>query len=287
MGGLGNQMFQYAFGRRLARIHRTDLRLDTTWFDRHPSRRYQLDAFRIKAQVASLLDIDTVTNRGKRGALLRLMDSVRSRRHYSRPVIIEERYLHFDPSAIRDSNWSCYCIGYWQSERYFDSDTKTLRDEFQLTGPMSSEFVQWSKEISAQVSISLHIRRGDHIHDGEVSHVHGASTAEYYHRALAFMRSAAPMARVYVFSDDHAWAQDFSASYDCIQLVELTGDRRDQEELMLMSLCTHHIIPNSTYGWWGAWLGSVTNKIVIAPGRWFADASLENHDIIPDSWVRL
>jgi hypothetical protein len=117
--------------------------------------------------------------------------------------------------------------------------------------------------------------------------VHGCCDGEYFNAAISFITERVPNATYFVFSDDPSWCRDYFHDFTDAVIVQLAGEHRDVEELELMRLCRHHIISNSTYGWWGAWLGSAAESIVIAPRQWFADPALDATDIVPDRWVRI
>ena len=109
----------------------------------------------------------------------------------------------------------------------------------------------------------------------------------YYAEAISYIRQRLSETTIFVFSDDIAWARKNLASYFLIEFVELKNTNRDQEELSPMSLCGHNIIANSPYSWWGAWLGTCSEKIVIAPEKWFNDEGQNTKDLIPITWIRL
>ena len=116
---------------------------------------------------------------------------------------------------------------------------------------------------------------------------HGLCTPEYYQRAMEYARAKLGSAQVFVFSDDIAWAKANLVSQLPLTFVERTTSATT--DLYLMSRCRHHIIANSSFSWWGAWLNPSPNKLVIAPDRWFADEQAQNQtqDLIPASWTRL
>jgi hypothetical protein len=162
-----------------------------------------------------------------------------------------------------------------------------LREELKLNEPFSPDCQAWAEKISMVESVSLHVRRGDYVDDFHTNKFHGICSVKYYVDAIDEIRHHYPEMTFFVFSDDMIWARQNLGSYSFVEFVELKNKNRDQEELSLMSLCAHHIIANSSYSWWGAWLGSNTEKVIIAPQKWFNNTTRNAMDLIPESWVRL
>ncbi len=117
--------------------------------------------------------------------------------------------------------------------------------------------------------------------------VHGTCSMDYYARASSALRERFPDAVLFIFSDDLPWAKENLEHFSPVEFVELEGPYRDQEELMLMSACRNHIIANSSFSWWGAWLNPSPEKLVIAPRRWGNDPTWTPVDIYPDGWTRM
>ncbi len=288
-GGLGNQMFQYALGRRLAYKHRTSLKLDLTWFQTQTLRSYQLDTLKISAEIASSEATEKLTRTNWGGLKGSVYRAVQRRLPYYRQRIVREQTPLFDPRIVKNVPRNSYLVGYWQSENYFTPIAPLLRQEFTLKESLSPEGQVWREKISNQLSVSLHVRRGDYIYHPQTNRrgTHGVCSQSYYAEAIHYIRSIYPDATIFVFSDDIEWARQNLVHNAPIEFVEIKEKNRDQEELELMSLCDHHIIANSSYSWWGAWLGTYPEKIVIAPQNWFNDLSRNTIDLIPDTWIRL
>ena len=287
MGGLGNQMFQYALGRRVAYQRRTSLKLDLTWFQTQTLRSYQLDKLKISAGIASPEDVEELT-RAKWGGLKgRVYQAIQRRLPYYRRSVVVEQTPFFDPRIVKCVSRNAYLMGYWQSEKYFIPIASLLREELKLNELLSPDCQAWAEKISKVKSVSLHVRRGDYVNNLNTNDFHGTCTLAYYADAIKYVRHHFPETNIFVFSDDMNWARQNLGSYAPLELVEIKNTNRDQEELMLMSLCDHHIIANSSYSWWGAWLGTNPEKAVIAPRKWFNDTTRNTMDLIPESWVRL
>ncbi|MEQ9693079.1 alpha-1,2-fucosyltransferase [Shimia sp. SDUM112013] len=269
-GGLGNQMFQYAAGKALAERLGVDLALDCRVIDHRGTRR-----------LTEVFDLDIVAPENlppaKHESLLgyglwRMMGRA--------PRFRRENGLGYNPAFERLED-GCYLHGYWQTERYFAPIADHLRKVFRPVPAPSPENAAMADRIRACTSVSLHVRRGDYLALG----AHGVCDEAYYHAALqqiAPQLDADPT--VFVFSDDPQWAKDnLPLPFEKV-VVDLNGPATDYDDLRLMSLCSHNIIANSSFSWWGAWLNDNPDKIVTAPATWFADAKMHNPDILPEGW---
>jgi hypothetical protein len=288
MGGLGNQLFQYAVGRRLAAKHTTPLKFDVAWYQKQTLRSYQLDAFNIQAEIASVDEIKKFRRADWDGLKARVYQAVQRRLpYYYRRVVVENTPFIFDPNIVNKVSRDVYLIRYWQNCSYLIPIASNLRQELTLRETPTPAFLAWREKIIRQESTSLHIRRGDYVNDLLINQVHGVCPLTYYSDAIDYIRQRVPETTIFVFSDDMDWAREKFDNDPRYEFVELKETSRDQEELVLMSLCDHHIIANSSYSWWGAWLGDKPGKIVIAPQKWFNDTKRNTQDLIPDTWIRL
>ncbi len=283
-GGMGNQLFQYALGRRLAIERNVPLKLDTSRLDRDPQRRFSLDCFSFDADIATSDDIQcTKGGDGIQGKLTRGLDRLKPcyRRHW-----VREQNLSFD-SNVQNVPKSVYLQGYWQSERYFDVYAEVIRRDLQFREPPSSINSALAEEILQCDSVSVHIRRGDYVGNTKTNRMHGVCSEEYYRKAVDAIAAQFTSPHLYVFSDDIPWVREHLSTAHDMTYVDHNGLKNDYEDLRLMSLCRHHIIANSTFSWWGAWLNKNPSKIVIAPNKWYRSSEYESIDIVPDSWLRV
>ncbi len=282
-GGLGNQMFQYAAGRAIAHRRRVPLKLDVSEFQNGSHRIYALEAFNINGSIISSQAIESFkTSATSRSALL--LDKLRP--YYRRPLIKESGFT-FDPNILRASG-QVYLDGYWQSEKYFEDIQELLRAEFTVKEqPQGANASMMERIKQSSAAVSLHVRRGDYASDPGSNQYHGTCSPEYYQSAVSKLIALGIQPHFFVFSDDIPWAQanlhlDYPASF-----VNQNGMSADHEDLRLMSTCRHHIIANSSFSWWGAWLGSHPDMVVIAPRKWFNEATHDTRDLIPASWLQV
>ena len=284
-GGIGNQMFQYSAGRRLAYVHSTELKLDISWFEIYKLRKYALGAFNIQENFATLEEIEALKVI-KHGFADRLIANVMGRKTGTAPPYIREKHPSFDPEILSLPD-GVYLEGYWQSEKYFAGMEGIIRPEFTVKTAQEGKNCELADMIASCASVSLHIRRGDYVSNPEANRVHGICTLDYYHRCVKQLTKIVKKPHFFVFSDDHDWVRDnLKLSYPMTP-VNHNGSDKDYEDLRLMSQCRHNIIANSTFSWWGAWLNESPDKIVIAPERWFNDSSRDTKDLIPDNWIRI
>lgn len=282
-GGLGNQMFQYAAARRLALQHGTDVRLDLRWFGTQTTRELALLNLAVRAAPAPA-DLllrgfpDEWTGSGRRSRLRARMAA----RRQGQVLLAESRPGVFQPALLTAPD-AATLVGYWQSEKYFVDVAQELREEFSSPRPPSPRDASIRAEIEQTGGVSLHVRRGDFAHDASAS-AHGLSSPDFYRRAMSLVDDELGSPVYYGFSDDPDWVLE-NIRHPRLRMVA-SADRTAQahDDLALMAACRGHIVANSTFSWWGAWLGSAPDKLVVAPRQWFADARLSSRDIVPASW---
>lgn len=284
LGGLGNQLFQYALGRALSVKRGVQLKLDLSSFRNYPLRNYRLGNFRIQAEIASDED---VLQCGYGQGLIGTAQKIRDRMNpwYARRVVREKSFpFSEDIFKVRDNT---LIKGYWQSEKYFIDIASELRREIVPNSEMSPESRAILSEITSGESVSLHVRRGDYVENPVTNAYHGVCSQDYYRRAVEFIRHKSnDSARFFVFSDDPDWVEGNLDIGSPFRVVRHNGPGNDYEDLSLMSACFSHVIANSSFSWWGAWLCANPDKIVVAPSRWFDGARSDTRDLLPDNWVR-
>lgn len=285
LGGLGNQMFQYAAGKSLALHQNAGLSLDTSAFDAYRMHQgFELSrVFAGPFQIASETQIKNVLgwlhDRRLRRALVRLPTSILPRRFAVEP--------HFEYwSRINQLPSDCYLTGYWQSAKYFMTDEENIRADFTFRSPPLGRNLELAERIGSVKAVSLHVRRGDYATNPNTQAVHGLCAPAYYAEALRFIESRIPQAHVFVFSDDIAWVKKYIPVSLPHTFVDHNKGPASYNDMRLMSLCKHHIIANSSFSWWGAWLSASPQKIVVAPQKWFANSNNVG-DLFPSEWTLL
>lgn len=278
-GGLGNQMFQYALGRTLSLRHKATLKFDCSYLKsaNQSGRFLEIDGFQIKLEEATKNEIARY-----RGILAKISDKLKKE---NRKKYILEKSRFFDPSILERNDG--YFDGHWNSERYFKEYENPIRRDFQLKNPLGPKALETQWEIAkSKKAVSVHIRRGDYVSIQKIAAVHGALPLFYYETACDKILEKFPDAHFFVSSDDIGWAKEnFPKKY--LAIFVSSPEIANYEELILMSLCKHNIIANSTFSWWGAWLNQNSEKIVIAPKQWLRDPKKDMRDIIPKSWILL
>jgi len=280
-GGLGNQMFQYAVGRSLSLKTGLPLVLDKRHYLREREHGYALNGFRL---ADTPMDASRLPPAPREQPLRHWIWRLMRRQ----PQLLREVGAAFDPAIVEVSG-PAWIEGYFQSERYFADHAETIRAELAPRSPPDPENARWLAEIDAEPrAVSLHVRRGDYVRNAQFAATHGSCTPAYYARALdhvANRMGAAPV--IYAFSDDPDWVRENLRLPAEIRLPDHNDATRNVEDLRLMSACRHHIVANSSFSWWGAWLNPRPDKIVAAPARWFADPAYLNPDIWAEGWARI
>jgi hypothetical protein len=297
MGGLGNQLFQYALGRRLAHGNAARLYLDASGYG-HPKkadpvlgvRVCGLSHFNIVGEIlegaieAAARGIPLRRWRRKAGqSVRRLLDL--GKPYFLRHEIIEplEQRFRFD-SRVRERSFSgtISVRGYWQSERYFSDIEGRLRAELTLQRAPTAQNADLAQRIGGTNAVGVHVRHGDNANT--VAAALGVLHRRYYDDAMGAIRGHVSNPVYFVFSDDVAWARELLGSGSAITYVDHNGPADSHEDLRLMSMCKHHILANSTFGWWGAWLGKKEGQVVYAPSRYYQNVDRPNPDLYPPDW---
>jgi hypothetical protein len=281
--GLGNQLFQYALGRQISHTHKSalyfDLHFYKTEYSRRSQRTFKLDQFNIKFKA-----ID------KKHRFF--MAKTRFFPHQTlHPIFAteNERYYHFNPDVLKVRDYFVILKGFWQSEKYFDGITQTIREEVQFNNKLSPEFNYYKRLIlGTENSISVHVRRKDYVNNPKISQSFGFIGLDYYKSAIEIMKNTLLNCRFFVFTDDKDWVLRNFPKDDSFVFVKNTGVDADLDDMHLMMLCKNQIIANSSFSWWGAWLNDNPVKIVLAPKIWFKNQpDWDTKDLIPTSWRRL
>ncbi len=282
-------MFQYAAGRALSLRLALPLHADLSWFLQRFSkattpREYALGVFTLPLKVST-------TSASASTPLRSLLTALRKRLHRwpQLPLHLLSHHI-LEPHFHYWSGWEslqrpCILSGYWQSWRYFHQYADIIRQDFTFPGLTHAALPIREAIESATNSISLHIRRGDYVNNATTAFLHGIEIINYYKKSLLHFRSIDARATVFVFSDDPDWAKTNFCSKGLPYTV-VSKDTGPLDDMQLMSLCTHHIIANSSFSWWAAWLSSQQGQ-TLAPARWFTDHAINTQDLCPPAWLRI
>ena len=281
IGGLGNQMFQYAAGLALAKHLEASLSLDIDWFEKKEDRQFDLEAFALAPNWAT----DAEKAPFSKPNMSLAARAIRKAKPYYRRPVFQEAHYHYDENFWK-AQAPVYLEGYWQSEHYFGKYATDVRTAFTFSEQVHSSVAPIAEQIKNTLAVSLHVRRGDYVANPNTNKVHGTCSPEYYKKAAALLREDFPTMELFVFSDDIEWAQQNLHFPSTTHFVD-SREAPDYEDMRLMSMCQHHIIANSSFSWWGAWLNANPHKKVYAPTQWFANSPNDTKDLIPTSWLRL
>lgn len=245
MGGLGNQMFQIATVYSLSLDNNTNC-----YFDLYNGNFTQKPAFVYKNNVLIKLKQFDI-------------------RKFKPEYIYNEPFFNYSNIPYHKN---MLLKGYFQSENYFEKNKDKIYDLFNHNGIISSLKQKYGDILSN--SVSIHVRRGDYL---KLQQYHPCPDINYYNNAYNFINSKTLINNVIVFSDDINWCKENIKFNNCTYI----DNQNDYEDLYLMSLCDNNIIANSSFSWWGSWLNRKSNKIVIAPKKWFGDSiNIKNWDDI-------
>ncbi|MBA7625211.1 O-antigen biosynthesis glycosyltransferase WbnK [subsurface metagenome] len=282
-GGLGNQLFQYAAGRRLAEVHKTILKMDTTAYYYGGPRQYELNHFNIRENVAVTAEIEKLI-RLKQSKVQRFLHGLFHNHPKRPPTYICNNHSDFNPEVLNLPD-NIYLEGYWCSEKYFIDIADIIRKEFTVKTPQTGKNKELAELINLAESVSIHIRRGDYIEDQKAKQSHDICTLDYYYNCIEHVTSELTKPHFFIFSDNPLWCKNNLQLLQPATFVGHNGPSQSYEDLRLMSQCRHNIIANSTFSWWGAWLNPNKDKLVLAPRKWLARKDKNSKDIIPSQWI--
>lgn len=288
IGGLGNQMFQYAMARALSVRLSSEMKIVTDMFDGYPLHNgYELErVFGIKIDRATPVELKSLIGWRASSNVRHFLARPRFGALWNRHALIE-RFFHHDPSVFDRRALPVYVHGYWQSEKYFSDCRDVILSDFHFVTPWSQEDIDVLKMMREAPSASVHVRRGDYL-SKKNSGYFSSIELDYYTKAMGAIKQRLPAVRFFVFSDDPEWAARHIASCgaDVVHVVHNRGSQAGND-MRLMSSADHQVIANSTFSWWGAWLNPNPEKMVFVPSRWFGIRGPSDHDLIPNGWNKI
>jgi hypothetical protein len=289
-GGLGNQMFVYALceefryrGQKSVLFiqHHTNLK-------KYGHQGYELEKLFSIKKYDGIYSIITTFFLVYYSQFLRLFP-VKYRKKLYRLIGIHTRTVKenfiFYPEIFKPESENELFKGTWQSELFFINVNERVRKAFVFRESLLSlETKDIAQKMQQEISVSIHIRRGDYLSTQYFSGFSGICTLEYYKNAAQIILDKHKNVRFYVFTDDPEWVNKNFTLKDAVYIQHNSGSDSWQD-MYLMSRCKHNIIANSSFSWWGAWLNTNPNKIVIAPKKWWN--GFEHDDVVPEGWIRL
>ena len=287
-GGLGNQFYQYAVGKALARASNAAFLVLDRMDSPNDSRRHNhLGLFNCQARKVSLISrfVFRLLFVKKWGIGKKLRKN--SSKIY--PItLVHDPETGYHPTILDNKFGSVLLLGYWQSYKYFDALRAELIEEFTLKSPPTSEEnADLLQKINSTPSIAVHIRRGDYVNVSHFLENFGTCSLSYYRQAIKYIADHVDHPEFYVFSDDPDWAEANLIFSHPVKFVRNNLGVSDYEDFRLMKECKHFIIANSSFSWWAAYLSSFPAKMVLTPDRWFINDPMAMEDRIPTDWVRI
>lgn len=271
MGGLGNQLQQYALYRKLEHVGK-DVRLDVSLF-RNEARQTIMAAEReLELDYLNLLPYKAASKEEIRSVLGRLWEEpesftgkIRRKLHPALSAFFEESDMYHE--QIFDMH-DKYLVGYWACEKYYADIMDVLRADITFPHSADDEIESRNRDVIRQMeetcSVSVHIRRGDYLDDINKELFGGICTEAYNQKAMEYIRERFPDARFYIFSDDIPYVREYYRGEGC-QIIDWNHGKNSFYDMMLMSRCKHNICANSTFSFWGARLNPYDGKVMIRP----------------------
>jgi len=286
MGGLGNQMFQYAAAKSLALKHHVELKVDVTFLNtdtkgNYTRRKYELDIFNSDIKLATneeILKFKKKTNNKITRTLQRTFPNIFNN------LNAVESGSKYNPE-FNNFPKNTYLNGFWQSEKYFENYKEQIKSTYKVIEQIPNELNIILNKIINTNSISIHVRRGDFISLKSANDFHGTQSLNYYQLAIDIITKNNKNFNIFIFSDDIEWCKlnlNFNFPIHFSQ-----HNYNPYWDMFLMSNCKHNIIANSSFSWWAAWLNQNKEKIVIAPKNWFVDKTINTNDLIPSQWIQI
>lgn len=288
-GGLGNQMFQYAFAVALRQQWQDEILLDFSYFkeiSRENSiiRPYELGVFNGECKPACDEDLKQIIDKSSRTLLEKIAwDWFKINKYKPETNILRQKSAYnFEKKFLTQPAY--YYDGYFQNEKYFKHCRDELLHCFSLKEPLTNKNAEVLEQIKGTNSVSIHIRRGDYVTLESANTLHGLCSLDYYKKAIEYIAKKVANPHFYVFSDDIKWVED-NLKIDYPYTVVDFNQEKCHFDMELMKNCKHNIVANSSFSWWGAWLNENPEKIVVAPQKWLA--TNQKCDIVPGGWVKI
>ena len=272
IGGLGNQMTQYAFYKELEYLG-YDVRLYTGNFENYSLHNgYELDKiFEVSPKYANQQEVNKYFT---------FLSKVKRKLGLSHKIVTQ-KYFNFNSEYLR-YNQDSFINGYWQSEKYFADVFADIRRDFTFPA-LSGENQEMAQQIIESNSVSIHIRRGDYVGH---SLYDGICNLDYYARAILQIKQQVENPKFFVFSNDLSWCRE-NLNIDNAIYVDINDGKHGYRDMHLMSLCKHNVLANSSFSWWAGWLNNNPDKLIIVPKKFFNGNIYDERDLYPDAWIKI
>lgn len=289
IGGLGNQMFQYAIYKSLM-AEGKNVKLDTETYYRNNNEHngYEIEkVFNInpnKSSKADLLKVADISNNIISKVRRKIFGMKKSKRKL---YFYDTTEFKANPDIFKLQHG--YMDGWWQSINYFENIKMDLKKDFTFKNKLDLKNERILKIIKESESVSLHIRRGDYMDEHNFKLYGNIATEEYYKNAIQIIKSRVEDPTFFIFSNDMEWVKNNLNIDSKVEYIDINYGADSYKDMQLMSNCKHNIIANSSFSWWGAWLNNNKNKIVIAPKKWINKEGVNSDEIelFYDDWILL
>lgn len=286
MGGLGNQMFQYALAEKMIMLG-YQVKLDTSYFSEDTTGDTKRECY---LGFFPKLHIERASDKEIKKCMRHtLWGRIKGKVYGNGSSIYMENGYGFHEEIFQHSKWNNkYYIGYWQSEKYFSDIENTIYDKLSFDFlKLDDKNEELKKHIKSKNSVAIHIRGKDYLKKENSKTWGGICNKEYYKKSISYMQKHLDDPYFYIFTNDMEWAKQILELIDIPShlFINWNSEEKGYIDLYLMSLCNHQIIANSSFSWWGAYLNKNAEKVVLAPDRWRNEENSE--DIYCESWLRL
>lgn len=283
IGGLGNQMFQYAFYKYLSLYKKNNLKLDLSSFNDYELHNgYELEkVFGITEEIASVEESDHY--KSNYPLLFKIENKLLSKNYIFGTKHFKENNFLINDKIFNENIDDFYIEGYFQTDKYIRESESDIRDLFRFKTELTDE----EEALLENNCVSIHIRGGDYLTNEKDRNLFGnICTSNYYKKAIEYMKENVKDPNFLIFTNDIDYSKKILDS-EQFTIIDWNKGENSFRDMYLMSLCKHNIIANSSFSWWGAWLNTSNLKIVISPNKWFNNTGINQQDIIPDNWIKV
>lgn len=276
-GGLGNQLFQYAAGLALATRHQTELKINVQFKEEDTSRDIGLSHFNIELKKATTKDLSSLYPASVFERIIQRILPTSFKKYYK-----EKEFAY--QTSFKQLGSNLYLKGYWQSELYFSSISEQIRAAFTLSPTVFQGAAKFIEEVNTIESVAIHVRKGDYLISPFADYYTNLESS-YYNKAIDLLRTRNAHLKLFVFTDDINWVKSNLQLDHSYTIASGTYTQSMYEDFKAMQSCKYHVIANSSFSWWTAWLSDRKDKVVVAPQQWFNKGPKDTQDLLPKTWL--